>query len=442
MSSELERLQHLSLVSKVCQELDDHIGLSDATLAEFIIHLAKEHSTPESFANAVRENGADFGDSFAASLLETIHSMLPSKQGSAPTKTSNKPVIDPNDPKANLVAAFPGLAAPNKAQQFDDLDFKEIDYQEMKKYKEEKKSQQPRREDRDAADGRRGRGHRERSSRRDRGDSEEKDDRRSRRSHRRSRHSRSRSRSPSRRSRSRDRKSRHRSRSPRRSSRRSEASTEPELYHIYDGKVSKIMDFGCFVEVLPFKREGLVHIGQIQSGRLMHPRDAVGRGDIVKVKVISIAGSKISLSMKEVDQRTGEDLLPERGDMAAGRAFLASNPVKEIHHEPLRHQDEEAELEASRRPLRRLSSPERWEATQLRKTGALPLEEDPEFDEDHGLMANTETEEVFDVEMQEEEPPFLRGQVCRASLCVWPMTCALTLCLSLHRPRSLGSCRR
>ncbi|CAE7939329.1 prp22, partial [Symbiodinium sp. KB8] len=246
MSSELERLQHLSLVSKVCQELDDHIGLSDATLAEFIIHLAKEHSTPESFANAVRENGADFGDSFAASLLETIHSMLPSKQGSAPTKTSNKPVIDPNDPKANLVAAFPGLAAPNKAQQFDDLDFKEIDYQEMKKYKEEKKSQQPRREDRDAADGRRGRGHRERSSRRDRGDSEEREE-------------------PL-------------AQPP------FTASTEPELYHIYDGKVSKIMDFGCFVEVLPFKREGLVHIGQIQSGRLMHPRDAVGRGDIVKVK--------------------------------------------------------------------------------------------------------------------------------------------------------------
>lgn len=40
---ELRKLEHLSLVSKICTELDNHLGLADKDLAEFIIHLAEKH---------------------------------------------------------------------------------------------------------------------------------------------------------------------------------------------------------------------------------------------------------------------------------------------------------------------------------------------------------------------------------------------------------------
>lgn len=68
----------------------------------------------------------------------------------------------------------------------------------------------------------------------------------------------------------------------------------PELYCIYDGSVSKVMDFGCFVELEGFpqlangkRQEGLVHVSQIQNGMLRDPSIAVKRGLPCKVKIIS-----------------------------------------------------------------------------------------------------------------------------------------------------------
>ena len=69
---------------------------------------------------------------------------------------------------------------------------------------------------------------------------------------------------------------------------------QPELYGIYDGSVSKVMDFGCFVELRGFpplangkRQEGLVHVSQIQNGMLRDPSKAVKRGQPCKVKIIS-----------------------------------------------------------------------------------------------------------------------------------------------------------
>ena len=55
----VEKLQYLSLVNKVCQELDHHLGVSDKTLAEFIIDLAKTHKELPAFRAALEENGLD-----------------------------------------------------------------------------------------------------------------------------------------------------------------------------------------------------------------------------------------------------------------------------------------------------------------------------------------------------------------------------------------------
>jgi len=85
---------------------------------------------------------------------------------------------------------------------------------------------------------------------------------------------------------------------------------EVEMGLIYDGRVTKVHDYGCFVLLENFvpKKEGLVHISNIRDKRITNAFEAVQRNQNVKVKVIAIAGSKISLSMKEVDQETGEEL--------------------------------------------------------------------------------------------------------------------------------------
>ena len=132
----------------------------------------------------------------------------------------------------------------------------------------------------------------------------------------RSRRRRSRSRSRERhhhRRRSRDRsRSRSRSRSPgmgtgrRRSSKwdQSERLSQPVVSQIYDGKVSSIMQFGCFVQLegVRGRHEGLVHISQLRrEGRIKEVSEVVRRGQRVKVKVLSITGSKMSLSMKVIN---------------------------------------------------------------------------------------------------------------------------------------------
>ena len=83
---------------------------------------------------------------------------------------------------------------------------------------------------------------------------------------------------------------------------------EPELNVIYDGTVVKTVDFGAFVNFMG-ARDGLVHISELQEGRTVKTTDVVEEGNKVKVKVIGFDDrGKIKLSMKRVNQETGEDL--------------------------------------------------------------------------------------------------------------------------------------
>jgi polyribonucleotide nucleotidyltransferase len=95
---------------------------------------------------------------------------------------------------------------------------------------------------------------------------------------------------------------------------------EPEIGIIYNGKVVKTADFGAFVNFLG-SRDGLVHISELQQGRVGKTTDVVNVGDQVKVKVIGFdERGKVKLSMRVVDQATGEDITekvgakPGRGD--------------------------------------------------------------------------------------------------------------------------------
>ncbi|HQX84515.1 MAG TPA: polyribonucleotide nucleotidyltransferase, partial [Aestuariivirga sp.] len=98
--------------------------------------------------------------------------------------------------------------------------------------------------------------------------------------------------------------------------------SDPELGQIYDGTVVKVMEFGAFVNFFGAK-DGLVHISQLASARVQKTSDVVKEGDKVKVKLLGFDDrGKTRLSMKAVDQVTGEDL--EAGQKAEAPAREAA----------------------------------------------------------------------------------------------------------------------
>ncbi|MFT7595089.1 MAG: polyribonucleotide nucleotidyltransferase [Paracoccaceae bacterium] len=86
---------------------------------------------------------------------------------------------------------------------------------------------------------------------------------------------------------------------------------EPEEGAVYTGTVVKIVDFGAFVNFFG-KRDGLVHVSQIENRRLNHPSDVLKEGQEVKVKLLGFDDrGKVRLSMKVVNQETGEEMPKE-----------------------------------------------------------------------------------------------------------------------------------
>ena len=83
---------------------------------------------------------------------------------------------------------------------------------------------------------------------------------------------------------------------------------EPEIGQIYDGKIVKVMDFGAFVNFFGPK-DGLVHVSELAASRVANPKDVVKEGQAVKVKLLGFDDrGKVRLSMKQVDQTTGEEI--------------------------------------------------------------------------------------------------------------------------------------
>ena len=179
--------------------------------------------------------------------------------------------------------------------------------------------------------------------------------------------------------------------------------------------------FGCFVQIegLRRKAEGLVHISQLRrEGRVTTVAEVVARSQSVKVKVLSIAiasvGQKISLSMKDVDQDTGEDLSPAPSASRPGLTNVdpetsLRNPDRPLSLLDLKTGVEEDEM-VNRKRVQRISSPERWELKQMMAANCIDKMDLPEFDEETGLLPKIgEDEENIEIEMVEEEAPFLRG---------------------------------
>ncbi|XP_076349561.1 ATP-dependent RNA helicase pea [Tachypleus tridentatus] len=416
---EILKLEYLSLVSKICTELENHLGINDKDLAEFIISLAEKNNTFEGFKKVLEENGAEFADSFTANLLRIIHHMQPkqlavseddikienTEKTELEIKKEKYPVLAlPNDPKVRTMLEMDVKVA---ADAFAELEAMAPGSGNVVKVERAATKMETRRHSRSRSG--------DRSSRRKRSRS------RSPHQHKSRLHNRSRSRSP-RKSRSRS-KSRERTdyhskshkREKQKQRRQDEKPPEPVIGEIYSGKVTNIMQFGCFVQLEGLRKrwEGLVHISQLRrEGRVTNVGDVVQRGQRVKVKVLSFTGQKTSLSLKDVDQETGEDLNPVRS-----KGLINSDDSEE---ESLRNPDRPSSLPLitkrddddmdNRRRVQRISSPEKWEIKQMMSASCIDKSELPDFDESTGLLPKDEDDdEDIEIEMVEEEPPFLQG---------------------------------
>ena len=95
------KLQYISLCSKVLQELENHTGVKDKILAEFIIELGSQSASDKEFKQKLDEVDADFTEQFTNSLYNIIKKMLPQKQVVQPVEqVAPPPIIEP--PKKDI----------------------------------------------------------------------------------------------------------------------------------------------------------------------------------------------------------------------------------------------------------------------------------------------------------------------------------------------------
>jgi len=413
----MQKLQHLSLINKVTKELDKNLGVNDKTLAEFIVDIAKAAKfDPKTFFNELQKNGAELPEPFANELVGTI-ARLANKGGgggggaSAGTGEKKKVIVE----KPTKENPFPGLHRPDAEEHAKMLsrelygdrnpienacDDPRLDKMNPGRLDENKHASSSGRGIDDSAYGQ---------------------------------------------------KKKKAALEPAKRTIRG----KPEVGKVYRGKVTNVMDFGAFVELVEFmdKTEGLAHVSKlprVSNGN--SARDVVQKGNPVYVKVLSLTNNRIALSMSDVNQDTGEEEVsyannlpppPPRSNPAAPRGGPGSsiddsnsNPIvprfgagakgsnmttvkglsgikqtEEDYAADGRMVDDKSGLNR-RRPIKRMSSPELWEARQLIASGVLKVEDYPNFDpENDGVLAyEEEAEEEFDIEINDEEAPFLAGQ--------------------------------
>ena len=458
---DLASLELLSLVSKVTSELQNHLGIHNQTVAEFVIAQHSQCQSLPQFQARLEEIGVDFPPSLVESIDRLILTMHPNHKRTAnvrSTATTTQTQEDSNilEDVEKKTRIFKGLAVPDREQQWDD---------EVLEAESKNGPLTSALDDTFAMlEGLAGKGgnavneapHRKRSR------SPNEDD--NIRSRRRKDRFRSRSRSRSR-SYSQEKSGRHERNGGRRYEQESSANTNghhtssadyhnsrggrekghryeddfkrpptpeiddaPNLFKIYKGTVSGVQSYGVFVSLQGVKREGkgLVHVSAMQEGaRVNNPSDLVSQGQPVRVKVVSIEQRpeklQIGLSMKEVDQVTGRDLVPQKR-LASGANMERLNgkgygTIGNDRYGGLSSDVPVIEGEMNGKHMRqkkRMTSPERWEIKQLIASGAISALDYPDIDEEYNATlageGDFEAEEDVDIEVREEEPPFLAGQ--------------------------------
>ncbi|KNZ58552.1 adenosinetriphosphatase [Puccinia sorghi] len=428
MDNDFEKLERISLVNSITKELHNHVGLQDSTLAEYLISLHEESTGFENFKSRLQDLGADFPESFITSmdrLVTKLHPMYKNKVISTDGKGKEKdtnPVEDEDEiewKRRQARALFPALALPDRDWEPSfvpdpkDPNTKNVDgsdnlMEELENVARRKRELNAVPEEAEEEEFDHDSHRPSKLPRRDRSASRE----RGRRSPE-PRYGRFRDDHPGRGC---DDRGRQRDNGYKNQRNVKSQDARPVLYKIYDGTVATIKDFGCFVSLrgVTGKVEGLVSVNAIARGRVNHPSDFVSRGQSVKVKVVSIVGDRIALSMTDVDQNTGADLTPHLriktdAEMAQEEAQYAARHA--THSVGAGFADDNRSSSA-----RRLTSPERWEIKQLIASGAASAADYPNLDDDlttpgstRGMAVAATAEEELDIEMREDEAPFLKG---------------------------------
>ena len=464
----LERMEDMALTSTVSEELAPHLGgVQDKTLSEFIINLVEKHikkSNPSEGdsnligqAQEVRQRLADNGApdiplSLCRRLLELVQNQSPRikrwqiaqqeklRKAMEKQKAAGGSVLSSSHVDNELSQSFPGLAGANLskavplADEFYDHGLNKAESNNKKEGRWDSKKP--------AAD------------RKKRPHSNENDDTSKRRGI---------SNLPAWMT-----KDSNDNKRPRTDDSKKD-NGELTLYGIYQGRVQKTLDFGLVVEVqsssnIPIKnpnhREGMVYKTQLPSN---YDRNKDFRkGSSVWIKVISMTAQKLVLSVKDVDQKTGVDIMPYRNTInrdssQGGRAVntetsttsaMSSTAVVHPGLDVAAVKRQQAEEDAKNRYLaasagasggmghygpassassnrdeeerprrtgaKQLTEHELFEAQQLVRSGVLPVEQYPTYDAELGMLAVEETEEETEVELVEIEPAFLRGQTKRS----------------------------
>ncbi|KAF5137090.1 Pre-mRNA-splicing factor ATP-dependent RNA helicase prp22 [Metarhizium anisopliae] len=348
---DLLNLELLSLVSKVTSELQNHIGISDKTLVEFLISQRLESSSTDDFRKRLDKIGADFPPSLVDSLDRLVLAMHPKFKGNGDQINGEEHHSRTLEEKEKV---FSGLALADKAVAYDsgadaiDDTLALLEGLEGKAKKEKasrKRSRSPeydgkesrrRRRDRSRSRNRRTRERfRSRSKSQDRGDEDWRDGFKESRNDRRGRRRHDEDESDDR----------------LRKAPYPEIDDAPKLHKVYQGHVTGVRDFGAFVNLhhVRGKVDGLVHISRIIAGqRVNHPSDLLSKGQDVWVKVTSLIASGVAKASDYPDleedynatlQGDGEMALEEDVDIEVREEeppFLVGQTKQSLELSPIR----------------------------------------------------------------------------------------------------------
>lgn len=410
---EIDRLRHLSLVSKVCVELENHLGIDDKVLAEYLISLVRSSDDVTSFRESVASacGGLPLPDSLTASIYRSVPR----------TSTHRKPTVPRPNPGADGVTKR-NVSASRVQQPLDGMKVKEASPSNdggflgsgidrlyvLENAERENETAVATRNSGSSAKVTNANAHEFPVAT-------------------------------------------HIPSAPRMPSLRKAVNPKPENLlpgAMVRGHVTAIRDFGAFVSLGKdgLAGEGLVHISQIHpsADRIRHPSDLLSRGQPVWVEILSVEDRRISLSMRGIDQRSGDLVMREHIDHGQGgrgtvslesdqgargrsgaRSRRLESRVDSVSGIPKSFmQDNRTETGRNGGRLRRrLPETEQWELTQLAKIlpqkelrkhigGASSFTEDAAVDgnESAVLLGDEEDhEEDAEIELNEEEPAFLRN---------------------------------
>ncbi|KAF5530173.1 ATP dependent RNA helicase [Fusarium mexicanum] len=418
---DLSNLELLSLVSKVSSELKNHMNLEDKTVAEFLIDKRTKCSNFEDF----RDDLAKALPSIPLSLIESIDRLVlalhPQFKGKVKAnheehhsrtlkekeKVFSGLALPDNQPARGddgsgafddtlaLLEGLEGKAKKEKSARKRSRSPREGDYKESRRRRKRSRSGERRKRDKYRS--------RSRSRSHERGDEDWRDGYRDSRKDRRRR-----------RRHDDDNDDRFRNAPA------PDVDDSPQLHKVYEGHVTGLKDFGAFINLHNVKGrvDGLVHVSRMSAGqRVNHPSDLVSHGQKVWVKVTSLdkdqnGRDRVGLSMKDVDQSTGEDLEPQARMTTGANMEALGGGLRDGFAEPTGMPRDN--LGPPRRQKKRMTSPERWEIRQLIASGVAKASDYPDLEEDYNATlrgdGELELEEDVDIEVREEEPPFLAGQ--------------------------------